>query len=367
MAYPTNISRPNNLRWLFTIRIDGKRSNVSFHDADYGGKEGAYKAALEYKEKIYKEKNLNQKGRGSSGPIIGVSRTSSKREKRAGKITENAYWQAVYSDENGRQQTKRFSVSRYGEKKAERLAVQTRKAAVQALERGHDPRFIQPSARYAKLWRYMSFTKLLSSLEDSAIFFSPAADFEDPYEGLLPEGNKFLENFVKSKSSNKKQSNIVVADKSKIMITCWHMSRYESAAMWKLYGQDNETVCVTTKYGKLKNQLISGAQIGLVQYVDFKTAWVPENNQYYPFMFKRKSFEHEKEVRALIDSDKVDQQDLLLKSEIGFKNKVDLNLLIDEIYIAPDASDWFFELVKKVVNNYGLKANVIRSKLLELP
>jgi len=364
MSYPINISRPNNLRWLFSIRIKGQRNNKSFYDSNYGSKKAAYEAALKYKEKIYTQHDLNKKGRGTSGPIIGVSRTFSKREKRPGKITEHAYWQAVWVGANGRQQTKRFSISRHGEDNAKKLAIQARRSALQALKKGSDPRFIQPSARYAKLWRYMSFTKLLSFLEDSAIFFSPAADFEDPYEGTLPEGNKFLEGFVKSKSNSKK-NNIIVADKTKVMITCWHMSKYESAAMWKLYGQGNETICITTKYGKLKNQLNSSAQIGLVQYVDFKTAWAPEENLYYPFMFKRKSFEHEKEVRALIDFDTIDKNNS--QSSEGYKNKVNLNLLIDEIFIAPDASDWFFELVKKIVGNYNIKAKVIRSKLLELP
>lgn len=59
--------------------------------------------------------------------------------------------------------------------------------------------------------------------------------------------------------------------------------------------------------------------------------------------------------------------DLLLKTDTGFKNKVDLNILIDEIFVAPDVSDSFHELVMKVANNYGLKANVTRSKLLSMP
>lgn len=367
MSYPTNISRPNHLRWLFSIRVDGERHNENFYDSEFGSKDAAYKAALEYKKQYYKKHKLSEKGRGSSGPIKGVSRTSSKRKKYKGKVSDDAYWQAVWSDANGKQNTRRFSVKGHGEKKAQRLAIQARKDALDALEKGYDPRFIQPSHKYAKLWRYMDFTKLLSLLEDSAIFLAPAISFEDPFEGVLPKGNITLHNFVKSKTKNSKKSNLVVADKKKIQISCWHLSRYESAAMWKLYGQGNETVCITTKYSKLKNQLVQGAQIGLVQYVDFNTAWVPENNPYYPFMFKRKSFEYEKEVRVLIDSNKINQDDLLLKSKVGFKNKVDLNTLIDEVFVSPDASDWFYQLVEKVASNYGLKAKVIRSQLLTMP
>lgn len=367
MSLPTNISRPNEYRWLFSIRINGKRYNKSFPDSEYGGKDAAYRAAIAHKEQVYEEHGLVQKGRGSSGPIKGVSRTTSKRKKYKGKISEESYWQAVWSDKDGKQHTKRFSVKGHGEKKAKQLAIQARKDALEALERGYDPRFAQPSNRYAKLWRYMDFTKLLSLLEDSAIFLAPAASFEDPFEGVLPKGNVALEKFVKSKAKSGPKSNVIVADKNKVLISCWHMSTYESAAMWKLYGQGNETVCITTKYAKLRNQLVQGAQIGLVQYVDFNSAWVPENNPYYPFMFKRKSFEYEKEVRVIIDSDNVSQDDMLLKTKQGFKNKVNLNVLIDEIFVAPDASDWFYDLVKKIANNYGLKAKVTRSKLLSVP
>jgi hypothetical protein len=367
MTYPTNISRPNKHRWLFSIRINGKRHNKSFSDKEYGGEKEAYEAALKYKEKVYAENNLVSKGRGSSGPIKGVSRTSSKRRKYSGKISEETYWQAVWADGNGKQHTKRFSVRKHGEKKAKQLATWARKDALEAMEKGFDPRFIQPTLKYAKLWRYMDFTKLLSLLEDSAIFLAPATSFEDPYEGFLPKGNITLSSFVKSKSKDKGPTNVIVADKEKVLINCWHMSTYESAAMWKLYGKGNETVCVTTKYSKLKNQLTKGAQIGLVQYVDFNTAWVPENNPYYPFMFKRKSFEYEKEVRVLMDSDHIEQHDLLLSTSHGYKNKVDLNALIDEVYVAPDASDWFFELVRTIVDKYGLKAKVTRSQLLSMP
>ncbi len=145
------------------------------------------------------------------------------------------------------------------------------------------------------------------------------------------------------------------------------MSSYESAAMWKLYGQANETICITTKSAKLKNQLSKYAQIGLVQYVNYNTAWAPENNIYYPYMFKRKSFEHEKEVRAIIDFDTLHQGDLLLKTEHGYKYPVSINALIDEIYVDPSASEWFLELVKNVVSRYHYNINVIKSPLLVTP
>jgi hypothetical protein len=363
MTIPINITRPKGTnRYQFSIRINGKKINQSFSFQEYGGEEKALIAAIEYKQKIYDENGLTIIGRGSKGPIKGVSRTSSVRN---GNVEE--YWQAVWKNSQGKQETRRFSIFTYGEISAKQKAVAARQDALKALMEGSDPRFIQPVTKYSKLWRYMDFTKFLSMLEDSSIFFSRANYFEDPFEGEIPKGNISLNSFVKSKSKSSRLLLPVAADKKNIMISCWHISSYESAAMWKLYGNGNEAICVTTKYLKLKNQLIKGANIGLVQYINHNRAWVPENNIYYPFMFKRKSFEHEKEVRALIDSEKISETDSIYLNEYGFKNRVDLNILIDEIYVDPTASDWFFELVKKVVNKYGIKARVIKSPLYKSP
>jgi len=361
---PVNITRPSGTkRYFFSIRINGKKINKGFPDSEYGTKEKALEAAVEYKKKIYKDNNLSEKGRGGlSGNATGVSRTSSFRDN-----LELIYWQATWVGANKKQVTRRFPVSKYGERKAKQMAVAARKDALKALAVGDDPRFIQPLTKYKKLWRYMDFTKFLSMLEDSAIFFSRADMFEDPYEGEVPKGNEKLKNFVRSKHSHKNIPTLKVADKTKIMISCWHMSSYESAAMWKLYGQANEAICITTKYAKLKNQLSKYAKIGLVQYVNYNTAWAPENNIYYPYMFKRKSFEHEKEVRAIIDSDTLQQDDLLLKAEYGYKYPVNINTLIDEIYVDPSASEWFLELVKNVVSRYHYNINVIKSPLLITP
>jgi len=364
MNTPVNITRPKGKNgYVFSIRINGKRTNKSFSDSEYGGSEEALNAAIQYKDKIYKENGLDEKGRGSRGPIKGVSKTTSIRYG-----NERTYWQAVWINKEGKQQTRRFSVIKYGKTKAKKLAIAARRDALKAIEEGSDPRFIQPVTKYTKLWRYMDFTKFLSMLEDSAIFFSRADMFEDPYEGEIPKGNAALKSFVKSKSNNSDPELLPqVADKTKIMISCWHLSSYESAAMWKLYGQANEAICITTKFAKLKNQLSKEAKIGLVQYVDHKRAWVPENNIYYPYMFKRKSFEHEKEIRALIDSDVLLQNDSLLQADYGYKHRVDLNILIDKIYVDPLANEWFYELVKQVVVRYKIKAPVVKSPLLVSP
>lgn len=40
----------------------------------------------------------------------------------------------------------------------------------------------------------------------------------------------------------------------------------------------------------------------MIKYIDYKKDWIPEKNMFYPFVHKRKSYEHEKEVRAIYTS-----------------------------------------------------------------
>ncbi len=113
MKTPTNISRPKGTnRYQFSIEINGKRINKSFSFSEYGGNDEALAVAIKYKQKIYEEHGLSEKGRGS-GSVAGVSRTSSLR---AG--IERAYWQAIWIGKNGKQHTRRISITTHGERKA---------------------------------------------------------------------------------------------------------------------------------------------------------------------------------------------------------------------------------------------------------
>jgi len=82
------------------------------------------------------------------------------------------------------------------------------------------------------------------------------------------------------------------------------MNRFESAAMWELYANRNSGIAIKTTYKGLKESLDKSTtdkiKFVLVKYIDFETEWEPENNLYHPFLSKRKSLEHEKELRAIL-------------------------------------------------------------------
>ena len=51
----------------------------------------------------------------------------------------------------------------------------------------------------------------------------------------------------------------------------------------------------------------------------------------------------------------------------GLKLRVDLERLVEKIYVAPSAPAWFSGLVNAVVQRYGYSFPVVQSKLSEQP
>lgn len=155
-----------------------------------------------------------------------------------------------------------------------------------------------------------------------------------------------------------------------IFINSWHESQHESAAMWKLYLKSNEGIAIQSTFGRLKDCFKQGTPdiyIGQVYYRDYIKEKIPESNFFAPFTHKRKSFEHEKEVRATLMYYQTTKDGLpnLSKppSSDGRGVSVDLDKLIANIYVAPENPKWFLELVNAVTKKYGLNITPIQSSL----
>jgi hypothetical protein len=143
------------------------------------------------------------------------------------------------------------------------------------------------------------------------------------------------------------------------------MNNYESAAMWKLYTRTNEAVAFQSTYRRLRDCMPGDVLIGEVQYIDYETDTIPETNLLYPFLYKRKSFAHEREIRAIIFEVSHNEKgiDFVANTVEGKYVPVDLDMLIERIYVAPTAPKWFMELVRSVAERYALHKEVVHSSL----
>lgn len=101
--------------------------------------------------------------------------------------------------------------------------------------------------------------------------------------------------------------------------------------------------------------------------LDYQSELIPDGNTLAPFVYKRRSFEHEREVRSVLREEPVNSGtnavDWSLDTPEGINVPVALDRLINTIYVSPASQPWLLELVKSVVTKFGLHKDVVRSAL----
>ena len=187
--------------------------------------------------------------------------------------------------------------------------------------------FMPPDSPDAKIWRYMDLAKFLSLLNQRCLYFSRLdrlSEF-DPFEGYYTHLNLAFDKlrfedmsaewkestgikdekiFSSITETNKSSRELVKYHRSVTFVNSWHIKEHESAAMWKVYLSNNEGIAIQSTYQRLMESLASyndfEVYVGKIKYIDYEKEAIPMGNLISPFMYKRKSFEYEDELRALI-------------------------------------------------------------------
>jgi hypothetical protein len=213
----------------------------------------------------------------------------------------------------------------------------------------------------ATVWRYLSLASLLSILQTKTLFFSRIAKLDDPYEGAIPTALRVA---LGDTTEQFGDGVIRVVDRldahSKLAcVNCWHVNDVESAAMWKLYSFD-AGVAIQSSAGGLKTAFpeAPGLKMALVQYVDLDAVELPKIP--FPVYLKRKSFQHENELRLVVlEVDTISHPD-------GVPVRTNLSKLIERIYVSPSAPAWVADVVRRELHLYDVQAEVIHSSLYSL-
>lgn len=228
--------------------------------------------------------------------------------------------------------------------------------------------FKPPQNPNQKIWRYMDFAKFVSLISTSALYFAAADKMLDKFEGSYSRANvDFRKEWYKEVpfDFHEQLGAYWRMARSHTYLSCWHMADYESAAMWELYQAEGRGVAVRSTFKNLRDSLQAPQPIyiGVVDYISYEKDVIPENNAFYPYVHKRRSFEHERELRALTQNP--NHLNAPGDPERPFTNMipVDLAKLINAVYVAPEVPDWYRAVVQSVVEKYGLKLAVKRSSL----
>lgn len=238
--------------------------------------------------------------------------------------------------------------------------------------------FKNPRNLATKVWRFVDFTKFVSMLENQSLYFARSDKLDDPFEGAFTkfdlvqlQSDETIEDGVK-KAQIQNATDIQKYYPKTRFLNCWSMNEYESAALWKIFTNNNQGVAIQSTFQKFTECFSKSDQtihVGQIDYLDYDNDSFGTNNVYLPFLHKRKSFEYEHEIRAIIE----DYPPELTSSEfekidkIGIDVSVDLDVLIENIFVAPSAHVWFRDLIKSIGKRYGLEKPIIDSKLNDRP
>jgi len=240
-----------------------------------------------------------------------------------------------------------------------------------------------------KIWRYMDFTQFVSLLENDELFFPKADGLDDPFEGSLPKSHEQnasdLDQDPDLFDSSVNWATQLLPKMRKICkkytyLSCWHLNDGESAAMWDLYLKSNQGICIQSTISDVKESIDTkdDVYISKVNYIDYEDNKMPEwegiGNTLLPFIYKRDSFEHEEEVRVIIqdlpwhdqgDTSKITSKNIQ-KEQLdensypsGKTVSVDLDELIGSIRVSPEAEPWIETLTQDVCDTYGLDPDLV--------
>lgn len=224
----------------------------------------------------------------------------------------------------------------------------------------------------AILWRYMSFTKFVSLLAKDALFFVRADHLADPFEGTLGLAN-LTELGSEHENPNSLPTMLSIFEymKNLHLVSCWHENDYESAAMWSMYSNFEDGIAIKTNFRSLADSLTceTPVEISRVLYLDYERDRIPDGFMFAPLLCKRKSFEHEKEVRAFVTDtpDKGPDGNAILKHTPGDYYGVDVSVLVREVVLAPSSVPWLEEIAQTTLNKFGLDVPVWKSGLSTRP
>ncbi|MFA9191782.1 hypothetical protein AAGV28_10430 [Flavobacterium sp. FZUC8N2.13] len=212
------------------------------------------------------------------------------------------------------------------------------------------------------VWKYLDLSKFLDLLLSQKLFMSRSDKFEDQYEGTFSEPT--YEEIKKLAINNPDFINYYKTHREKVAISSWHINEYESFAMWQIFTQNSEGLAIQSTIGRLQKALQPETNfkqyIGEVNYIDYKKEYIPFDDLFFPFLFKRKSFQYEREVRIITD---VSDSDSNTKLNEGLKISVDINELIEKIYIHPKSENWYKNLVIELMKQLGFDFTIEKSDL----
>jgi hypothetical protein len=135
------------------------------------------------------------------------------------------------------------------------------------------------------------------------------------------------------------------------------MGETESVAMWRVYARDLKGIAVRSTVGRIRSQMPENGKIRQVKFIDYG---IDKTLDLSPVYCKRRPFEYEREVRAVVPLD-------TSPAPVGLPLRVDLNSVITEIRLSPAMPSWMADLAQALLFRYGVNVECFASELDSSP
>jgi hypothetical protein len=229
------------------------------------------------------------------------------------------------------------------------------------------PLLEQPQNSRQKLWRYLKYERLLQIVDTGFLFFPHISQFSDKWEGLLTERTR--ESLFRTEHARYKDASVArqavdnyESSKDDFYIQCWHMSNHQSYLMWKVYA--DRGCAIQTNYERLVASFpddspeVNGC---VVSYIDYEKDLSPIGNVYSSVSYKDLPYKDEKEFRLLFWKISLLNQNYSV-GDLGVEIAVDVDMLIDNIYINP-SKDTDAKKLRASLEGKGIKCEIRHSRI----
>lgn len=217
------------------------------------------------------------------------------------------------------------------------------------------------------IWRYIDLEKFISLLHTRSLFLCRLDDFKDQWEGSWPK--PIVEALKTNWQAGPADHFLQVSSRLRCThyVSCWHASPSESAALWDLYsGRSGVAIRSTVRSLIASISDTKDYYLGWVKYIDFDKYDVPELNMLVPPFYKRKSFEHEREIRVLHwDVPGGRSEDIPRDAAKNHRLSIDPSVMVEQLYISPASPEWLVSAIGEVCRRFGLSAPVTKSELYD--
>jgi hypothetical protein len=214
------------------------------------------------------------------------------------------------------------------------------------------------------IWRYMDFASFYSLVSTRGLFFRRLDKYPDQFEGALPEETKkYVFDNMAWMFDSKTPGESIARFTSHLMefntgtlSNSWVASPEEQYAMWKLCLKGNtEGIAIRTTVDKLCKVLNGLPQQFHIGKVNYGPLTIAETDYTTLAICKSSAYSYEHELRVLLYN-QFEKESVPLY-DMGGTFQVNIDELIDDIYISPFAGHWFQDVIANVTRSFMPRFN----------